>query len=160
MMLTVSNIRVTYDGVLAVSDVSLTVSAGQIVALVGNDEAQAGGLDRATQSRRQPGSTFKPIVYSYALHSRRFTPASLVDVTPSVFTGGYKPTNYEGWTQTDPLRLREALANFDCRVTDSIAFGSHTIFIGEVMSIRMRDGEVDPLIYLNGQYRQLATPAA
>ena len=41
-----------------------------------------------------------------------------------------------------------------------IAFGSHTIFIGEVMSIRMRDGEVDPLIYLNGQYRQLATPAA
>lgn len=66
------------------------------------------------------------------------------------------------WTTmvTGAPALRDALANFDCRVTDSIAFGSHTIFIGEVMSIRMRDGEVDPLIYLNGQYRQLATPAA
>ncbi len=90
--------------------VALDVRSRDVLALVGSFEGQSGTLDRATQSRRQPGSTFKPIVYSYALSSRRFTPATLVDVNPAPF-GPYKPTNYEGWTGKDPLRLREALAN-------------------------------------------------
>jgi len=91
------------------SMVALDVRTRDVLALVGSYEGHAGALDRATQSRRQPGSTFKPLVYSYALHSRRFTAASLVDVNPQAF-GPYKPTNYEGWTGKDPLRLREALA--------------------------------------------------
>jgi penicillin-binding protein 1A len=91
--------------------VALDVRTRQVLALVGNYEAVSGGLDRATQAHRQPGSTFKPIVYSYAIHSRRYTPATLVDVTPETFPGGYHPSNYEGWENTDPLRLREALAN-------------------------------------------------
>ena len=91
--------------------VALDVRTRQVLALVGNYEAASGGLDRATQSHRQPGSTFKPIVYSYAIHSRRYTPATLVDVTPTVFPGNYHPSNYEGWASTEPLRLREALAN-------------------------------------------------
>jgi penicillin-binding protein 1A len=91
--------------------VVLDVRTRQILALVGSYEGQPGALDRATQSRRQPGSTFKPVVYSYALHSRRFTPATLVDPTPDVFEGGYRPSNFEGWQGHDLLRLREALAN-------------------------------------------------
>jgi penicillin-binding protein 1A len=91
--------------------VALEVRTRQILALVGSYEAAAGALDRSTQSRRQPGSTFKPIVYSYALHSRRFTPATLVDPTPDTFEGGYRPSNFEGWQGREPLRLREALAN-------------------------------------------------
>jgi penicillin-binding protein 1A len=91
--------------------VAIDARSRQVLALVGSYEGTSGGLDRATQSRRQPGSTFKPIVYSYAIHSRRFTPSSLVDVRPAAFEGGYKPANYEGWTATDPLRLREALAS-------------------------------------------------
>ena len=91
--------------------VSLDVRTRQILALVGSYEGQAGALDRATQSRRQPGSTFKPIVYSYALHSRRFTPATLVDPNPDLFEGGYRPANFEGWQGHDKLRLREALAH-------------------------------------------------
>jgi penicillin-binding protein 1A len=91
--------------------VVLDVRTRHVLALAGSYEAQSGGLDRATQSRRQPGSTFKPIVYSYALHSRRYTPATLIDVTPRTFSGGYKPSNYEGWSSSDPLRLREALAH-------------------------------------------------
>lgn len=89
--------------------VVMDVRSRHVLALVGNYEAASGGLDRATQARRQPGSTFKPIVYSYALHSRRFTPASLLDINPQQF-GTYKPSNYEGWTAKDPLRLREILA--------------------------------------------------
>ncbi len=91
--------------------VALDVRTRQILALVGGYEGQAGALDRATQSRRQPGSTFKPIVYSYALHSRRYTPATLVDPNPDVFEGGYRPSNFEGYRGHDLLRLREALAN-------------------------------------------------
>ena len=91
--------------------IAVDVRTREVLALVGGYEGQAGTLDRATQSRRQPGSTYKPIVYSYALHSRRFTPATLVDPNPDVFEGGYRPNNFEGWRGRDPLRLREALAN-------------------------------------------------
>ena len=90
--------------------VAIDTRTRNVLAIVGNYEAQNGGLDRATQARRQPGSTFKAIVYSYALHSRIFTPSTLIDVTPAAF-GTYKPSNYEGWTASDPLRLREVLAN-------------------------------------------------
>ena len=91
--------------------VAIDVRTREILALVGGYEGRAGTLDRATQSRRQPGSTFNPIVYSYALHSRRFTPATLIDPSPDVFEGGYRPSNFEGWRGHDLLRLREALAN-------------------------------------------------
>jgi penicillin-binding protein 1A len=91
--------------------IALDVRTREILAIVGGYEGRAGTLDRATQARRQPGSTFKPIVYSYAIHSRQFTPATLVDPNPDVFEGGYRPSNFEGWRGRDPLRLREALAN-------------------------------------------------
>ncbi|HWL87053.1 MAG TPA: penicillin-binding transpeptidase domain-containing protein, partial [Polyangiaceae bacterium] len=90
--------------------VAVDARTRNVLALVGNYEAANGGLDRATQAKRQPGSTFKPVVYSYALHSRIFTPATLIDVNPGTF-GNYHPSNYEGWTAKDPLRLREVLAN-------------------------------------------------
>ncbi len=90
---------------------AIDVRTREVLALVGSYEGIAGAFDRATQARRQPGSTFKPIVYSYAIHSRRFTPATLVDPTPDVFEGNYRPSNFEGWQGHDPLRLREALAH-------------------------------------------------
>ena len=91
--------------------VVLDVRSRQVSALVGSYESALGALDRATQARRQPGSTFKPVVYSYALHARRFTPASLVDPKSDTFPGGYHPANYEGYQGQDLMRLREALAN-------------------------------------------------
>jgi penicillin-binding protein 1A len=119
--------------------VALDVRTRQVLALVGSYEAVSGGLDRATQSRRQPGSTFKPIVYSYALHSRRFTPATLVDVTPGTFAGGYHPANYEGWKDSDPLRLREALAHsvnvVAVRVLDAVG-PANVVQWGESLGIR------------------------
>jgi penicillin-binding protein 1A len=61
--------------------IALDVRSHEVRALIGSYEAVSGGLDRATRAHRQPGSSFKPLLYSYALHSRRFTPASILDLT-------------------------------------------------------------------------------
>ncbi|MGH7269029.1 MAG: penicillin-binding transpeptidase domain-containing protein, partial [Polyangiaceae bacterium] len=90
--------------------VAIDVRTRQILALVGSYEGSPGALDRATQSRRQPGSTFKSIVYAYAIHSRQFTAATLIDPNADDFDGAYRPSNFEDWRGHDPLRLRDALA--------------------------------------------------
>ena len=84
--------------------VAIDVRTRQILALVGSYEAISGGLDRATHARRQPGSAFKAFVYSYAIHSRKFTAASVLEVPPD-------PKH--GFDQSRHLRLREALAKSD-----------------------------------------------
>lgn len=89
--------------------VAIDVRTREVLALAGSYEAIAGGLDRATQARRQPGSTFKPIVYSYGLHTRRFTPASLVE-TRAGSVRGYQLSNHEDTDGQAPVRLREAVA--------------------------------------------------
>lgn len=60
--------------------VAFEVRTRDVVAVVGSYEGVQGGLDRATQTRRQPGSAFKPLLYSYALHTRRVTPATRLPV--------------------------------------------------------------------------------
>jgi penicillin-binding protein 1A len=90
--------------------VALDVRSREILALVGSYEAISGGLDRATQAHRQPGSSFKPFVYSYALFSRRFTPATLLETNPKSLPG-YRPKNFEDSEGSVPMRLREALAH-------------------------------------------------
>lgn len=89
--------------------VSLDVRTREILALVGSYEAMSGGLDRATQSRRQPGSSFKPIVYSYGVATRRLTPGTLIDTDPETLTG-YKPSNYDRDLGKEPILLRAAIA--------------------------------------------------
>lgn len=79
-----------------------------VLALVGGYAAKS-GFNRATQAIRQPGSTFKPIVYARAIQSRRFNPASLVVDAPAVYDE-WKPRNYEQWNYQGAVRLREALA--------------------------------------------------
>jgi len=79
-----------------------------VLALVGGFAAVS-GFNRATQAIRQPGSTFKPIVYARAIQSRRFTAASLVVDAPAVYDE-WKPRNYEQWNYQGAVRLRQALA--------------------------------------------------
>jgi penicillin-binding protein 1A len=62
-------------------------------------------------ARRQPASTFKPIVYSYAIHSRAFTAASILETNPAVLGEKYRPANYDESEGQAPQRLREALAH-------------------------------------------------
>jgi penicillin-binding protein 1A len=90
--------------------VAIDVRTHRVVAMVGNVEGAVGGLDRARNAHRQPGSTFKPFVYGAAIAAKKITPATLIEATPGDF-GGWNPKNYERWTNPDPMRVREALAN-------------------------------------------------
>ncbi len=80
----------------------------EVLAMVGGYETVT-GFNRATQAERQPGSTFKPLVYALGIQSRRFTPATQVIDAPGVFDQ-YQPGNYETWSHAGPVRLRVGLA--------------------------------------------------
>ena len=72
----------------------------------------ANQFNRATQSRRQPGSAFKPFIYAGALDNG-YTPASLVNDAPVVFEDpsqerAWKPTNFSEQF-FGPTRLREGM---------------------------------------------------
>jgi penicillin-binding protein 1A len=97
--------------------VSLDPQDGAITALVGGfdfyDGRSNGRFNRAVQARRQPGSAFKPFVYSGALE-HGFTPASIILDAPVVIEGGsleesWRPENDSGRFY-GPTRLRDALA--------------------------------------------------
>jgi penicillin-binding protein 1A len=88
--------------------VAIDVRSREVLALVGSSEAVAGGLDRATQAHRQPGSAFKPFVYGYALASRRFTAASVLELPP-----GAKAHNTEAPQGPRRIPVRLAIAQSD-----------------------------------------------
>jgi flavin reductase len=55
--------------------------------------------------------------------------------------------------------LDDAIASFDCRITSAIDASSHTIFIGEVVGVRLPEQPTSPLLYLDGAFARCA-PAA
>ena len=70
-----------------------------VKALVGGVDYKSSQFNRAVQSRRQPGSSFKPFVYYAALESGDYTPGTIVDdtaITYNIPGGVYKPQNYGG----------------------------------------------------------------
>ncbi|MFO0607071.1 MAG: PBP1A family penicillin-binding protein [Polyangiales bacterium] len=95
--------------------VAIDPASRELLAVVGAFDAVPGLLNRATRAERQPGSAFKPFLYSFATTSRRFTAASVVDPNPGCFGAGrgrWCPAEahaHEGVVEP-PMRLREALA--------------------------------------------------
>ncbi|WP_433887281.1 penicillin-binding protein 1A [Pseudomonas vranovensis] len=92
--------------------VSLDPNSGAIRALVGGFSFEQSNYNRAMQAKRQPGSSFKPFVYSAALDNG-YTAASLVNDAPIVFVDEYldkvwRPKNDTN-TFLGPIRMREAL---------------------------------------------------
>ncbi len=72
----------------------------------------AGRARPRREARRQPGSSFKPMLYSYALHSRRFTPASVLELPEK--QAGKKPGRAcESRRATRKIALRLAVAQSD-----------------------------------------------
>ncbi len=91
---------------------SLDPTNGAIRALVGGFSFEQSNYNRATQAKRQPGSSFKPFIYSAALDNG-FTASSLVNDAPIVFQEAgmeeaWRPKN-DNNTFLGPIRLREAL---------------------------------------------------
>ena len=92
--------------------VALEPNNGGIKALVGGFDYRQSRFNRVTQATRQPGSNFKPFIYTTALKTG-FTPASIINDAPVVFDDikleeTWRPEN-DGGKFYGPTRLREAL---------------------------------------------------
>ena len=94
--------------------VALDPRDGSIKALVGGFDFEKNKFNHVTQAWRQPGSSFKPFIYSAALE-KGFTPATVINDSPLFFdagvTGGqpWEPRNYDGKFE-GPMTLRQGLA--------------------------------------------------
>ena len=87
---------------------------GAIKAMVGGFDYEKNKFNHVTQAWRQPGSSFKPFIYSAALE-KGFTPATIINDSPLFFdagvTGGqpWEPKNFDGKFE-GPMSMRTALA--------------------------------------------------
>lgn len=84
-----------------------------VKAMVGGVNYKESQFNRAIQSHRQPGSSFKPFVYYTALASGKYAPGSVVNDTPVSYPDGYKryaPRNYDN-SFSGPVSLTSALAS-------------------------------------------------
>ena len=104
---------------------------GSIKALVGGFDFGKNKFNHVTQAWRQPGSSFKPFIYSAALE-KGFTPATVINDAPLFFdagvTGGqpWEPKNYDG-TFEGPMTLRRGLAKSKNMISIQIlrSIGTH-----------------------------------
>ena len=157
--------------------VSLEPQDGRILALVGGFDYDRSKFNRAIQARRQPGSNFKPFVYSAAL-DKGFTAASFVNDAPIVFdapglANAWRPENYSG-EYNGPTRLREALTKsrnlVSIRLLRAIGVDYTLTYVGRFgfepntlpanLSLALGSGEVTPLelatgyaVLANGGYK-------
>jgi penicillin-binding protein 1A len=112
--------------------VSMDPRNGDVRALVGGFDYSKNKYNHVTQAWRQPGSSFKPFIYSAALE-KGFTPATVVNDAPLFFDAGstgsqpWEPKNYDG-TFDGPMSLRRALAKSKNMVSIRILQSTGTAF--------------------------------
>jgi penicillin-binding protein 1A len=157
--------------------VALEPRDGAIAALVGGFDFRGSKYNRAVQARRQPGSAFKPFVYSAALE-RGFTPASLINDAPIVIEGGAGTEEWRPQNITKrfygPTPLREALVRSRNLVSIRLlratgigpamrhisAFGFGPEALPANLTLALGTGQVTPLdmargfaVFANGGFR-------
>ena len=158
--------------------VALDPRDGAIRALVGGFDFEKNKFNHVTQAWRQPGSSFKPFIYSAALE-KGFTPATVINDAPLFFdagvTGGqpWEPKNYDG-TFEGPMSLRTALKKsrnmISIRILQAIGapygqewltnFGFETEKHPAYLTMALGAGSVTPMqmataysVFANGGYR-------
>lgn len=158
--------------------VALDPRTGAIRALVGGFDFDKNKFNHVTQAWRQPGSSFKPFIYSAALE-KGFTPATVVNDAPLFFdsgvTGGqpWEPKNYDG-KYDGPMSLRTGLAKsknmISIRVLQAVGpkagqewvsrFGFDADRHPAYLTMALGAGSVTPLqvaagysVFANGGYR-------
>jgi penicillin-binding protein 1A len=158
--------------------VSLDPRTGAVRALVGGFDYSKAKFNHVTQAWRQPGSSFKPFIYSSALE-KGFTPATVVNDAPLFFDAGatgsqpWEPKNYDG--QFDgPMSLRRGLAKsknmISIRILQSVGAGYAQKWITRFgfdperhpayLTMALGAGSVTPMqmasayaVFANGGYR-------
>jgi len=94
--------------------VAMDPRTGSVRAMVGGFDYSKSKFNHVTQAWRQPGSSFKPFIYSAALE-KGFTPATIINDAPLFFDAGttgsqpWEPKNYDG-TYDGPMTMRRGLA--------------------------------------------------
>jgi penicillin-binding protein 1A len=158
--------------------VSLDPVTGEIRALVGGFDYAKSRFNHVTQAWRQPGSSFKPFIYSAALE-RGFTPATVINDAPLFYdattTGSkpWEPKNYDG-NFDGPMSMRRALARsknmVSIRILEAIGptyaaewvtrFGFDPERHPPFLTLALGAGTVTPLqmatgyaVFANGGYR-------
>jgi penicillin-binding protein 1A len=151
---------------------------GGIRALVGGFDFEKNKFNHVTQAWRQPGSSFKPFIYSAALE-KGFTPLTVINDAPLFFdasvTGGqpWEPKNYDG-TFEGPMTMRRGLAKsknmISIRILQSVGaqnaqdwitrFGFEADKHPPYLTMALGAGSVTPLqmvtgysVFANGGYR-------
>jgi len=158
--------------------VSMEPSTGAIRALVGGFDFDKNKFNHVVQAWRQPGSSFKPFIYSAALE-KGFTPLTVVNDAPLFFDAGatgsqpWEPKNYDGKFE-GPMPLKTALAKsknmVSIRVLQSVGvhqaqawttrFGFDADKHPAYLTMALGAGSVTPLqmatgysVFANGGYR-------
>ncbi len=158
--------------------VSANPRDGAIYALVGGFDFNRTQFNHVTQAWRQPGSSFKPFIYSAALE-KGFTPASVINDAPLVVdpidTGGepWEPKNFDGEFE-GPMRMRQGLTKsknlVSIRILQSIGldyaqdyvtkFGFDKSKVGPYLTMALGAVSVTPWqmitgysVFANGGYR-------
>lgn len=157
--------------------VSLNPSNGAVNAVVGGFDYTKSKFNRVTQAERQPGSNFKPFVYSAAL-DHGYTTATLINDAPVVFDDPgledeWRPENYSGKFY-GPTRLRQGLIKsrnlISIRLLRAIGirtalkhvskFGFNTKHLPRDLSLALGSGSITPMelatgyaVFANGGYR-------
>ena len=158
--------------------VSLDPRTGTVRAMVGGFDYSKSKFNHVTQAWRQPGSSFKPFIYSAALE-KGFTPATVINDAPLFFDAGatgsqpWEPKNYDG-TYDGPMSLRNGLAKsknmISIRILKSIGvnyaqdwlknFGFEPEKHPPYLPMALGSGSVTPLqmasaysVFANGGYR-------
>ena len=158
--------------------VALDPRNGSIRALVGGFDFDKNKFNHVTQAWRQPGSSFKPFIYSAALE-KGFTPATVINDAPLFFdagvTGGqpWEPKNYDG-KYDGPMTMRTGLAKsknmISIRILQAVGPKSAQQWVGKFgfdpekhpayLTMALGAGSVTPLqmasaysVFANGGYR-------
>ncbi|MCZ7583026.1 MAG: penicillin-binding transpeptidase domain-containing protein [Deltaproteobacteria bacterium] len=132
----------------------------EVSVIVGGYDFEESEFNRAVQAHRQPGSSFKPIVYSAALDAG-MTPATHIMDTALVFADGWRPRNYSGKFSGE-MTLRQALTKSVNTVTVRVAqaigpdyierfakrLGLHSL-AGSDLSMALGSYEVIPVELIN-----------
>lgn len=158
--------------------VALDPRSGAIKALVGGFDFDKNKFNHAAQAWRQPGSSFKPFIYSASLE-KGFTPATVINDSPLFFdagvTGGqpWEPKNYDG-KYDGPMTMRTGLAKsknmISIRILQAVGtknaqdwitrFGFEAEKHPAYLTMALGAGSVTPLqmataysVFANGGYR-------